>query len=177
MLKRNPESINAQDFIKRLEGVLPEQRARVFVFVTGRHAELACASEPFEFALSQADFLIASDEYPSTHQVLSQDSMLGALATWVSNRAIKVALIAGPERDAEVSSRAIAEKHPALEAIKPISLQRNFDKDEQVTGKVIEEINRLSPDILLVWSSLNAEETWIANYRHRFNCSAVIGLH
>jgi UDP-N-acetyl-D-mannosaminuronic acid transferase (WecB/TagA/CpsF family) len=177
MSKRKPEVLTTREFLDRVESLLGEQRSKVFVMVTRRHEELAGKSESFRFALSQADYLIASDELSDAPHVLTQQQMFEAISKWDRVKSLKIALMAGPENSAEAYIKSIKSQFTGFPDIYPITFKDNFEVDEKITGKVIEELNHHSPDILFVWSALKSEEEWIANYRHRFNCSVVIGLH
>ena len=176
MKNRTAEALSVSDVIKDVRAALSEQRARVFVFFTEAHRKLSHSHETFQFAMSQADHCFAADKESGT-PFTSQKELLDALANLAGTSKCKLALLAGPDKVARDLAHKLEKAHPGFSEITAIDLPKYYDTDEDVTGHVIEALNRASPDIVLMSSGLRTQEIWIANYRHRLNCSVVMGLH
>lgn len=176
MPQRPIESLSLETVMGMVKSALAEQRARVFVFFTDSHRKLSASIDQFKFAMSQADHCFAGDKQ-SGATFVSQKDFLDSLARLTTTSKSKIAVLAGPDKASGPLARKLETAHLGFSGIVPIDLAPNYDTDETITGHIIEAINRASPDIVLVASGLKNQEIWIANYRHRFNCSVVIGLH
>ena len=170
------ESLSLESVMGMINSALAEQRARVFVFFTEAHRKLSASIDQFKFAMSQADHCFAGDKQ-SGAMFVNQKYFLDSLAQLTKTTNSKIALLAGPEKASGPLARKLETTHQGFSGLIAIDLAQNYHTDEAITGQIIEAINRASPDIVLVASDLKNQEIWIANYRHRFNCSVVIGLH
>lgn len=176
LAQRAIETLSLETVLGMVESALAEQRAQVFVFFTEAHRKLAASSDQFTFAMSQADHCFAGDKQ-SGSTFVNQKGFLDSLAQLTKTNKSKIAVLVGPDKESGPLARKLETAHQGFSGLVPIDLARNYDTDETITGHIIEAINRASPDIVLVASGLKNQEIWIANYRHRFNCSVVIGLH
>jgi UDP-N-acetyl-D-mannosaminuronic acid transferase (WecB/TagA/CpsF family) len=176
MTKRPVETADISVALKTLKGELNEQRARIFIFHTDAHRKLGLRHTLFENAMAQAERLFSGDNLSGT-PFIGQKELLDGLASLMKDSPKKVAILSGPTKDARDLAIKMERNHPGFAGLVAIDLPPNYDQDETITGHLIEAINRANVDVVLISSLLKNQEIWLANYRHRFNCSIIIGLH
>lgn len=176
MHKYNIETCESGEAIQAILNELGQQRARVFIFYTDAHRKLSKRHAKFEHAMAQADRIFCAEELIGA-PFIGQKEWLDGLAIALKGRTSKVVVLAGPIKDARDLAKKMETTHLGFSGLVAIDLPPNYDSNETITGHVIEAINKVGAEIILLSSMLLNQEVWLANYRHRLNCSVIIGLH
>jgi UDP-N-acetyl-D-mannosaminuronic acid transferase (WecB/TagA/CpsF family) len=175
MYKKEVEAVSVGEVIKAILGEVGHQRAHVFVLYTDAHRKLAKRHPSFEHAMTQSDRLFCGDELTNA-KFVGQKELLDSLAGALKDAPAKVVVLAGPVKDARDLAKKMEQMHVGLTGLVAVDLPPNYDQNETITGHVIESINKVGAEIILMSSMLLNQEIWVSKYRHRINCSVILGL-
>lgn len=175
MYKKEVEAVSVDEVIKALLSEVGHQRAHVFVLYTDAHRKLAKRHASFDLAMTQSDRLFCGDELTNP-KFVGQKELLDGLAVALKGNPAKVMVLAGPVKDARDLVKKMEQIHVGFRGLVAVDLPPNYDQNEALTGHVIESINKGGAEIILMSSLLLNQEVWIAKYRHRMNCSVILGL-
>jgi len=176
MPKRPIETVEFFIVMTALRAELTQHRAHVYIFYTEAHKRLASKQDGFENAIAQAERVFSGDPQCGS-PCIGQKELLAGLAQLAHEKHVKIALLCGPVKVARDMAVQLEKDHPGFRGLIAIDLPPSYDTNETITGQVIASINQSGADIVLISSLLRNQEVWLANYRHRCNCSIMIGLH
>lgn len=176
MYKKEVEPVGVDELIKAILSEIGSGRAHIFVLYTDAHRKLAKRHATFEHAMSQGARLFCGDELINP-KFIGQHELLNSLAAVLKGNAAKVMVLAGPVKDARDLAKKMELTHKGFSGLVAVDLPPNYDQNETITGHVIESINKVGAEIIFISSMLLNQEVWLAKYRHRINCSVIIGLH
>lgn len=176
------DKITEKELLERIINFINEKRFHLIVTINSENATKALENKIFLDVIKNADLVI-----PDGIGIIFASKILGdklperipgidlsyKLLEISNEKGYKIVLIGGKEGVAEGAKENLKKIFPNLN----IAMTYNgyFNEDEE--KKIIEEIQKIEPDILLVGMGSEKQEIWIWNNREKFkNIGVCIGV-
>jgi len=176
------DKITEKEALEKIISFISERKFHLIVTINSENATKALENKKFLDIIKRADLVI-----PDGIGIIFASKILGnklperipgidlsyKLLEISNIKGYKIVLIGGKEKVAENAKENLKKIFPNLNIV--MTYNGYFNKDEE--KKIIDEIQKLNPDILLVGMGSEKQEIWIWDNRENFkNISVCIGV-
>ncbi len=102
--------------------------------------------------------------------------LLPRLCEEAAKHGLKVFFLGGPPGAADLASKKLCERWPALQVSGTYSPPFGFEKDQEENKKIIKLINHSSPNIVFVGLGAPKQEKWIFHHHEQLNVGVLLGI-
>lgn len=176
------DKITEKELLEKIINFINEKRFHLIVTINSENATKALENKIFLDVIKNADLVI-----PDGIGIIFASKILGdklperipgidlsyKLLEISNEKGYKIVLIGGKEGVAEGAKENLKKIFPNLNIV--MTYNGYFNEDEE--KKIVEEIQKIEPDILLVGMGSEKQEIWIWNNREKFkNIGVCIGV-
>jgi N-acetylglucosaminyldiphosphoundecaprenol N-acetyl-beta-D-mannosaminyltransferase len=164
------------DYLEKIQNTIVEREKKTFFYLNSYSFYLCFKDEAFKNAFLNADYVIA-DGYSivwglnflykeKIEKVGFAHVFLDVLGKFLSEKQFSLYLLGGRDLVIYKAVKNIIQNFPKINVTGFSNGYLNTSTDEV---KIINEINRLKPDILIAGMGMPHSEIWIYKYRHKIN--------
>ncbi|MGB9749977.1 MAG: WecB/TagA/CpsF family glycosyltransferase [Caldisericia bacterium] len=176
------DKLTEKEVLEKIINFINERRFHLIVTINSENATKALENKKFLDVIKNADLVI-----PDGIGIILASKILGnklperipgidlsyKILKISNEKGYKIVLIGGKEGVAENAKQSLKKIFPDLNIV--LTYNGYFNKEEE--KKIVEEIQKLEPDILLVGMGSEKQEIWIWDNREKFkNISVCIGV-
>jgi len=176
------DKLTEKEVLEKINDFINERRFHLIVTINSENATKALENKKFLDVIKNSDLVI-----PDGIGIIVASKILGnklperipgidlsyKILEISNQKGYKIVLIGGKEGVAENAKKSLKKIFPDLNIV--LTYNGYFGKDEE--NKIVKEIQKLEPDILLVGMGSEKQEIWIWDNKEKFkNISICIGV-
>lgn len=170
-----------QDVLKEMDIRLQKREKTTVYFLNAHCYNIAQKDEEYRTILNNVDMLLNDGigvqlgaKFYGIHfkENLNGTDFIPKLLNLASQKEYTVFLLGSSPGTAESAAKNLYTSFPRLRIV---GCHHGFF-DEKENHQIIQEINNISPDILIVGRGVPIQEKWIANNKNKINASIMLGV-